>query len=176
MPGAASVSYLELEDRIAVTYEDVPPSGDPFAANCFQIEIFFADQTVRITWLKISAPILVAGLSKGRGLPPVFFKESTLRDYPPCPPWADLTGDYCVDVNDLRIIALHWLQMDCNIPYWCERADLDFSGGVDGCDWPIFACDWMIKDKWWLGPVAYWRFDEGSGSIAFDSVWTNRAN
>jgi hypothetical protein len=172
-PGANDVSYLQLEDRIVVTYEDVPVSGDPCATNSFQMEIFFADETVRVTWLKVSAQILVAGLSKGRGLPPVFFKESSLSGYQPCRPWADLTRDYYVNMNDLRVIALQWLEMDCNVPYWCGRTDLDLSGDVDGGDWPIFVDEWRTKYEWWLEPVAHWQFDEGSGSIAYDSIWTN---
>ncbi len=173
VPAVNDVSYLQLEDSIVVTYEDVPASGDPCTTNSFQIEIFFADETVRVTWLKVSPQILVAGLSKGRGLPSVFFKESSLSGYLPCRPWADLTRDYYVDMNDLRVIALQWLETDCNIPYWCGRADLDLSGSVDGGDWPVFVDDWRTKYEWWLEPIAHWKFDEVSGSIAYDSVWTN---
>lgn len=65
-----SVSYRQLGDRIAVTYQAVPeyPSA---GANHMQIELFF-DGRLSITWLAMSARDGLAGVAAGAGLPDDF--------------------------------------------------------------------------------------------------------
>jgi subtilisin family serine protease len=172
-PDNQCISYKQLDDRVVVTYEEVPLFGDKTATNSFQIEVFFVDGTVCISCLKLAATASVAGLSEGKGLPPVFFVESNLTNYPPCWPWGDFNRDYSVNMNDLAVFVLHWLDADCNIPYWCEKIDLDFSTEVEMVDFAIFANNWMVTEDWWLHPISHWKFDEGQGDIAYDSAGTN---
>jgi hypothetical protein len=160
-----SVWYKQLSDRVAVTFEEVPLYGDKTAQSSFQIEIFFADGSIRISWLELAGANCVVGLSEGKGLPPAFFEESDLSGYPPCWPLCDLDRNYLVNFGDFAVWAGYWQDADCNIPYWCDRGDFDFSGAVDWIDLGIFVQDWLIEmEKWWLWPVSHWKFDEGEGS------------
>ncbi len=77
----ATISWKQLEDGVAVTYENVP-QWNGYDSNSFQIEMFF-DGTLRITWLSIDATDGIAGLSEGNGLPPEF-RESDLSAYGSC--------------------------------------------------------------------------------------------
>ena len=167
-PDIQCISYKQLDDRVAVTFEEVPLYGDKDAKNSFQIEIFFVDETIRITWLGIEATGGIAGLSEGYGFPATFI-ESNLSRYPPCWPYCDFDRDYSVDMNDLAVFVSYWLDMDCNVPYWCGKTDLDFSSTVEMADYAICAESWLVKDYWWLEPVAHWKFDEGQGDTAYDS-------
>jgi hypothetical protein len=72
------VSWKQLGDRIAVTWESVPEFGTS-NSNSFQVEMFF-DGKIRITWLAIAALDGLAGLSQGLGIPMDFF-ESDLSLY-----------------------------------------------------------------------------------------------
>ncbi len=167
-----SVTCKQLEDRIAVTFEEVPLYGDKTAKNNFQVEMFFADGTIRITWLAIAPAAGVAGLSEGYDLPP-FFLESNLKGYDYCWPWCDLNRDYYVNFKDFAVLAEHWLEEDCTIPFWCRKTDMDFSSTVDYDDLSICAKNWLAADEWWLQPISYWKFDEGSGRTAYDSAGSN---
>jgi len=168
-----NISYKQLDDRFVVTFKDVPPYGNKTAKNSFQIEMFFADGTIRVTWLSLAATSGVAGLSEGHGLPPVFFAESDLNKYSPCWPSGDFSRNYSVDFIDFAVLAMHWLDEGCGIPYWCGKSDLDFSSTVDTNDMGIFADNWLTTDYWWLEPISHWKLDEGSGTIAYDSAGTN---
>ena len=167
-----NISWKRLGDRVAVTFEDVPLYGDKTAKNSFQIEMFYVDGTIRITWLDIAAASGVAGLSEGYGLPP-FFLESNLSEYVPCWPYCDFNRDYLVNFTDFAMFAMHWLEEGCEVPYWCGKADLDFSGMVETADVGIFAEDWLMKVDWFLQPISHWKFDETSGTTAYDSAGDN---
>ncbi len=81
-PGAGgTVSTLELADRIAITYEDVPEFSTNNSNN-FQIELFY-DGKIRITTLDVDATGGIVGLSAGSGVPGDF-AESNLSAYSPC--------------------------------------------------------------------------------------------
>jgi endonuclease/exonuclease/phosphatase family metal-dependent hydrolase len=88
-PSFGTVSYKQLSDRVAVTYQNIPQFSIGGLSN-FQIEMFF-DGRIRITWLAVSvAPSgalqpPVVGLSPGGGAVPPQFKGSIFRDYPPTP-------------------------------------------------------------------------------------------
>ncbi len=172
-PDDECISYQQLDDKVTVTFQNVPLWEDKDATISFQVEMFFVDGTIRITWLDIAPSASVVGLSRGRGLPPVFFEQSNLNRYPPCWPWGDFNRDYCVDKNDLAIFTRNWLCEDCNIPYWCEKTDLNFSRMVEMGDFAFFADNWMAKEDWWLQPISHWKFDEGSGTTAYDSIGNN---
>ncbi|MHC4911573.1 MAG: LamG-like jellyroll fold domain-containing protein [Planctomycetota bacterium] len=163
-----NVSYKQFGDGVVVTFEDVPLSGDAAATNSFQIEMFFVDGSICVSWLEHAAISGVAGLSKGGGLPPVYFSESDLTGYLPCRPWCDVSRDYGVNFEDYVVFALHWLEEDCGIPYWCDKTDFDLSGTADGVDLKIFSEDWLQTNPWWLEPVAHWKLDEGAGDAVYD--------
>ncbi|MFP6640702.1 MAG: S8 family serine peptidase, partial [Myxococcota bacterium] len=69
------ISWKQLADRVAVTYENGPEWGTS-NSNSFQIEIFF-DGTVRITHLAMAASDGLVGISAGAGVP-ADFAESDL--------------------------------------------------------------------------------------------------
>jgi len=87
--GGGTVSWKQLADRVAVTWEDVPEYTNT-GSNTFQIELFF-DGTIAISYLSISAQDGLAGLSEGTGLDPDFY-ETDLSEMGACgprPPVAD---------------------------------------------------------------------------------------
>jgi len=75
------VRCRQYEDRVAVTWLDVPEYGIPNRNN-FQIELFF-DGRIRMTWLDVAAPNAVVGLSPGQGVPNGL-TESDFSAYPLC--------------------------------------------------------------------------------------------
>jgi len=86
------VSWKQLADRAAVTWQNVPEYGQN-NKNTFQIELFF-DGRIRLSWLAMGAEGGIVGLSDGAGLPPDFeetdFSELSTQPPPPPPP----TGDF----------------------------------------------------------------------------------
>ncbi|MHC4527829.1 MAG: S8 family serine peptidase, partial [Planctomycetota bacterium] len=170
-----NISFKQLDDRVAVTYWDVPLYGHKDSKNSFQIEIFFVDGTIRITWLELVETASISGLSKGKGLPPVFFKQSNLNRYPACSISADVDMDYLVNFADFAWLAAYWRDADCDVPFWCGRSDLDHSGTTDGTDLGILADYWLVEEDWWIHPTSHWKFDEGAGPTAYDSAGDNHA-
>ena len=77
-----TVSWKQLEDRAAVTYQAVPVFGSGTQTNSFQVELFF-DGRIRITYLSLNAPIVLVGLSAGAGQP-TNFVASDFTGYPSC--------------------------------------------------------------------------------------------
>ena len=49
----------------------------------------------------------------------------------------DFDGD--VDLEDLALFMLHWLEDNCTFPYWCYGTDLNEDGKVDFEDYALFA-------------------------------------
>jgi hypothetical protein len=104
-PGAGgSVSWKQLEDRVAVTWQDVPEYSTS-NNNTFQIEMFF-DGRIRMSWLRIDSGDAVVGLSAGNGVDPAFFPSDISSDAGcgPTPPQAyDLaaatSGDMSVGID-----------------------------------------------------------------------------
>ena len=76
---AGNVTWKQLADRVAVTFQNVPEFSTT-NANSFQIEMFF-DGRIRITCLAIAATDGLIGLSRGLGLP-ADFVESDFSTYP----------------------------------------------------------------------------------------------
>lgn len=75
------VSWQQLGDRIAVTFENVP-EFEKNNSNSFQFELFY-DGRIRLTYLAVAARGGIVGLSQGGGLPPAFV-ESDFNSYPSC--------------------------------------------------------------------------------------------
>jgi hypothetical protein len=78
-----SISWKQMADRVAVTWQNVPTNGLA-NANSFQIEMFFSG-VIRITWLNLADKSGIAGLSRGAGIPPAF-SESDLSSIRACGP------------------------------------------------------------------------------------------
>ena len=83
---AGTVSWRQLADRVAVTWQNVPEFNTTNSNN-FQIEMFF-DGRIRITCLAIAATDGLIGLSAGAGLP-VGFLASDFSLYPLEPIYVD---------------------------------------------------------------------------------------
>ncbi len=87
---------------------------------------------------------------------------------------ADIDGDGDIDFVDYAILASQWLE-EPGLP----SADIAPPGGdniVDGLDLGVLADNWPGRAKVPRdpnGPIAHWKFDEGSGCIAYDSVGYN---
>ncbi len=79
-----TVSYKQLSDRVAVTWENVPEFSAT-GANTFQVELFF-DGTIRIAWADMTSGDGIAGLSEGNGLDPDFFPMDLTNDLGSCGP------------------------------------------------------------------------------------------
>jgi hypothetical protein len=78
-----TVSWRQLPDRVAVTYQDVCQYGTTLP-NKFQIEMF-ADGRIRLTYLTLNCLYNLAGLSAGLGIPDTF-QQSDFSTYGVCPP------------------------------------------------------------------------------------------
>jgi hypothetical protein len=65
-----TVSWRQLADRVAVTWQDVPEYGLT-TSNSLQIELFF-DGRIRVTLVDVAATRGITGLSRGTGLSPEF--------------------------------------------------------------------------------------------------------
>ncbi|MBU0617493.1 MAG: hypothetical protein KKI02_07235, partial [Planctomycetes bacterium] len=84
------VSWKQLADRVAVTFEDVPEYGTS-NDNTFQIEMYF-DGEIHMTWLSTDAGDGIVGLSEGNGLQDDFL-ESDLTAAGPCGPDFELSAE-----------------------------------------------------------------------------------
>ena len=82
--GGGTVTWKQLSDRVAVTYQDVPIYGSNDQTNSFQVEMFW-DGRIRITYLELNTPSGLVGLSAGTGVP-MNFVPSDLAAYVPCGP------------------------------------------------------------------------------------------
>jgi hypothetical protein len=84
----------------------------------------------------------------------------------------DIDGDSSVDIVDLHLLAEHWLQAGCGFgDDWCEGADLNSDGTVDMFDFAHLSVYWTgPRDPSAEGLVAHWKFDDGAGMVAVDSV------
>lgn len=68
----------------------------------------------------------------------------------------DLDGNCRVDSLDFVLLALRWLEEDCNEPDWCGGGDIDSSTVVDTADLAGLAEDWLRftgHDGWRVMPI-----------------------
>ena len=138
-PGGGTVSWRQLGDRAAVTYEDVP-EWNSSNSNNFQVEMFF-DGRIRYTWLEIESYTAVVGISAGNGMPGDFM-ESDLSSSDYCP--GDLDGDCDIDLTDHAIFVecmggpdVTDPPVDCDLADFIN-ADLGDDGDVDLADFMLF--------------------------------------
>lgn len=80
VPLLGNLLVQEFPDRIAITYENVPDYFDD--VHTFQIELFYSG-AIRLTWLELTQPFGIVGLSPGGGVP-VEFGQSDLSAYAEC--------------------------------------------------------------------------------------------
>jgi len=96
-PGAGgSVSWLQLLDRVAVTWQDVPEYNTS-NTQTFQIEMYF-DGRIRLSWVQVDSQDGIVGLSEGNGLDPDFF-ESDLSVDSGCGPRPPFTQPMAVETG-----------------------------------------------------------------------------
>ncbi len=74
-----SVYAVQLSDRVAVTWRDIPEYGSS-SPNTFQIEMFW-DGRIRLSWLTIAATNGLVGLSEGLGVPDDFVETDLSQRY-----------------------------------------------------------------------------------------------
>jgi hypothetical protein len=76
-----SVSWKQLSDRVAVTFQNVPEYSIG-GSNTFQYELFF-DGRITVSYLAVSCNDGLAGLSAGNGVSPDYY-ETDLTNMGPC--------------------------------------------------------------------------------------------
>ena len=136
------ISWQTLDDRIVVTFEDVP-EFHVSAGNSFQIELFYSG-VIRITWLNIAAHDGLVGLSKGEGIPE-YFVENDFTVFCNC---LDLNCDRAVNLLDYSIFAAYWLNSGCpQKDFWCEGSDIDRDGDVDLIDFHYLSVHWLDRHR-----------------------------
>jgi hypothetical protein len=86
-----NVSWKQLPDRAAITYENVPEYGTSNSST-FQVEMFF-DGAVHITWFGVACNDGIVGISEGNGIP-TDFVENDLSAAAACGP-GPATGGCC---------------------------------------------------------------------------------
>ncbi len=57
----------------------------------------------------------------------------------------DITGDYNVNIEDVRALAAHWADPNCNDATDCAGSDLDGSGNTDNADFGIVSANWQRR-------------------------------
>ncbi len=100
-----TVSYKQLADRVAVTWQNVPEYNSS-NSNTFQVVMYF-DGTIEINYLSIAAADGLAGLSEGLGVDPDFLESdlSALGLCGPQPPTASI-GSVSLPANTDVTITL----------------------------------------------------------------------
>jgi len=106
-PAAAGVvSWKQLADHVAVTWQGVPGYGTT-NSNTFQVQMYF-DGRIRLAWLAIESVTGIVGLSEGLGLP-ADFQEIDFSQYQPgAPPPGDESpiGHWTMDDNAANTTVL----------------------------------------------------------------------
>ena len=144
---SSTVSWLQLADKVVVTYEDVEEYGRANSIN-FQIEMYF-DGMIRLTLLGIDASDGITGLSAGNGQP-VGFVESDPDVYMACSEpitvcEGDFNADGVMDELDRAVFDAEFERIDCGQVEPCQ-ADFDADGDVDEDDWEVFETDFGRTD------------------------------
>jgi hypothetical protein len=79
--GAGFVSWKELDDHVAVTWDRVQEWDKPGLLNTAQARLFY-DGRIELTWLNLDSKRGLCGISAGRG-EPTEYRPSDLSSYPP---------------------------------------------------------------------------------------------
>ncbi|HML74683.1 MAG TPA: choice-of-anchor Q domain-containing protein [Anaerohalosphaeraceae bacterium] len=86
----------------------------------------------------------------------------------------NLTAD--VTMEDMHLLAAHWMQTDCAGPDHCGQADINRSGTVDFDDFIILADHWLLSENITPpppalpSPIAVWKMDATEGTVVADSI------
>ena len=121
------VSWKQLADRVAVSWVGVHQSWSPIGGNTFQIELFF-DGVIRISYLEITAPDGLAGLSDGQGLDPEFV-AADLSAMNQCWSPGDVNCDGTVNLFDIDpfVLALTATLNEEPAEYYAQWPDCDIT-------------------------------------------------
>jgi subtilisin family serine protease len=130
-----TISWKQLDDRVVVTFENVPEYSFSNASS-FQVEMLF-DGRIRITLLEIAAHDGLFGLSDGSGLSP-YFTESDLSEYRSCV--GDLDGDTDNDLADFAVFAACWRKRGNMETVRDEFNGITYSGNKGTQNW---SSDWQ---------------------------------
>jgi hypothetical protein len=134
-----TVSWKQLADRVAVTWQGVPEYSNT-GANTFQIELFF-DGTITLSYLTLSLSDGLAGLSEGNGLDPDFFMAD-LSEMGDCGLLGDLNCDGVLNAFDIDPFVLALTDPAGYAAAWpnCDRmlADINGDGVVNAFDIDAF--------------------------------------
>ncbi|MBE0535129.1 MAG: right-handed parallel beta-helix repeat-containing protein [Phycisphaerae bacterium] len=84
---------------------------------------------------------------------------------------ADFAPNAQIDAADLMAFAARWLDQSCEEPDWCGGADLTIDGLVDAHDMARLAAEWSLSIR---NPAVWWKLDETTGMVAYDSSIFNR--
>ena len=128
-----TVTFRQLDDRLAVTYSDVPAyvSGGvytPQNSHTFQAELFF-DGTIRLSWLGLYENAVIVGLSPGAGVP-ADYQSDDFSTLPSCaildpdggtPHSADTNRDLVISMSEL----LRMVQFFNSDGFCCDAAGED---------------------------------------------------
>ncbi|MHC4742811.1 MAG: hypothetical protein ACYS8Z_12915 [Planctomycetota bacterium] len=132
-----SVSWMQLDDRIVVTFLNVPEHGST-RGNSFQMEMF-ENERLRLTWLNISAGDGLVGISEGNGKP-FYYEESDITG---CAFSDDLDSDCDTDFADYSVLASYWQSKECRPDNnWCGGTDVNEDGSVNFSDLAELLANW----------------------------------
>ncbi|MEN6308546.1 MAG: LamG-like jellyroll fold domain-containing protein, partial [Anaerohalosphaeraceae bacterium] len=90
--------------------------------------------------------------------------------------FGDLNFTTDVDMEDMNLLANHWMQTDCAGPDHCGQADINRNGTVDFDDFILLADQWLQSENITLPlpalplPLAWWKMDETEGTVVSDSI------
>lgn len=143
---------LALTNLYASGHEIVNLEGLEYAVNLVELELFY-NQIEDITPLTTLNHLEYLNLEGNQliteaycfDLPAVQENNPNLQnlfyDTNPNP----LTADCSTSLNEFWILSIYWLSEDCWDNYWCEGADMDFSGSVTLEDFCIFCSLWLAE-------------------------------
>lgn len=97
------ISWIQLPDRVAVTFENVPTFFE-ITRNSFQVELFF-DGRIRLSYLEVGTTGGLVGLSEGKGEAEDFL-ESRFRGYGACLPTLAVSLPPAVSEADGNVVGL----------------------------------------------------------------------
>ena len=138
-----SVSWKQLVDRVAVTWQSVP-EWNTSNSNTFQIELFF-DGTIAVSYAGIAASEGIVGLSEGEGLSAEFY-ATDLSDMGACVPFADCDNDGDTDEDDYAVMCACFSGSGGGVDSGCRCVNYDGDNDVDCKDWNQFAALWTEGD------------------------------
>lgn len=90
--------------------------------------------------------------------------------------FGDLNWTADVTMEDMHLLAAHWMQTDCTGPDHCGQADINRSGTVDFDDFLILADQWLQSENITPpppalpAPIAWWKMDATEGQTVADSI------